>query len=416
MGTNTTVVSDDGRHVAFSSNSSNLVSGAGGLFAVFVRDTTANTTVLASVSSAGVIADGQSYDIAISGDGRYVAFQSFASNLVAGNTHNQADGDVYVHDLITGITTRVSVDSAGNQSNGNSDDPSLSTDGRFVAFHSDASNLVASDTNGHTDVFVHDMLTGVTTLVSVDANGGQGNDDSEAGKLSGDGKFVSFCSLATNLVLSPTAPSGIQQVYRTSRIPQQGVLARASGNQTSEAGGTVDLAFTLGTQPSHDVTVALSVSDATEGELSTASRGSDLQRLCDAIDRAGKSRRRLTYRTALGRVEHQHVDRRRMHARWLAHSARQPGQWCVGSRHIARGIALQFVDAVVDQHAQLATPRAGLLVLARRIGDQRAPAHELTATIRLGFHGEPGVGMLQRRGRRGDIVTAKLRPHRERAQ
>ncbi len=156
-----------------------------------------------NVSSNGDEATDLSGDVAMSSDGRYVAFSSYASNLVAGDTNFASD--VFVHDRVTGQTTRVSVDSAGNQANGFSNGAAISSDGRFVAFYSDATNLVPGDTGGHNDAFVHDTLTGTTTRVSVDSGGNAGNDQSYGGlSLSADGQLVAFESWSTNLVAGDT--------------------------------------------------------------------------------------------------------------------------------------------------------------------------------------------------------------------
>ena len=140
----------------------------------------AQTTERVSVDSTGNQAEGADYSVtyipSISADGRFVAFTSAAINLVPGDTNGVAD--VFVHDRLTGTTERVSVDSAGTQGNGNSSEPSISADGRFVAFSSDATNLVPGDTNGARDVFVHDRLTGTTERVSVDSTGAEGNSSS----------------------------------------------------------------------------------------------------------------------------------------------------------------------------------------------------------------------------------------------
>jgi Tol biopolymer transport system component len=151
-----------------------------------------------SVSSAGAEASGDSYDSSISANGRFVAFASTAPNLVAGDTNGYVD--VFVHDRRTDTTRRVSLSSGGNQSNGDSDWTSISADGRFVAFESDASNLVPGDTNSHTDVFVHDRETGSTRRVSVSSDGSEGNGDSEYASISADGGLVAFSSAASNLV------------------------------------------------------------------------------------------------------------------------------------------------------------------------------------------------------------------------
>ena len=138
----------------------------------------------------------------ISADGRYVAFASDASNLVPGDTNNAPD--VFVRDLQTGSIARVSTDVTGGQGNGVSYAPHISADGRYVAFDSDASNLVPGDTNGTGDVFVRDLQTGAITRVSTDVNGGQGNHQSLNESISADGRYVTFTSLASNLVPGDT--------------------------------------------------------------------------------------------------------------------------------------------------------------------------------------------------------------------
>jgi Tol biopolymer transport system component len=194
-------VSDDGTVVAFRSSASNLVAGdTNARNDVFVRAGTTTTRV--SVAAGGVQADGQSGPPAISADGRYVAFDSLATNLVAGDTN--AVSDVFVHDRQTGTTTRVSVITGGAQANGGSLSPHLSSDGRYVVFESRATDLVAGDTNGRGDVFVHDRQTGTTTLVSVATTGGGGNGDSGSATVSGDGNLVAFRSVATDLVAGDT--------------------------------------------------------------------------------------------------------------------------------------------------------------------------------------------------------------------
>ena len=125
----------------------------------------AGDTTRVSVASDGAQGNGYSYHPSISADGRYVAFESDASNLVSGDTNGARD--VFVHDRQGGGTTRVSVASDGAQGNGGSAHPSISADGRYVAFQSDASNLVSGDTNGWSDIFVYDRQTGQTTRVSV---------------------------------------------------------------------------------------------------------------------------------------------------------------------------------------------------------------------------------------------------------
>lgn len=141
-------------------------------------------------------------DRSISGDGRYVAYESYASNLVPGDTNGS--WDVFVHDRQSGVTERVSVHSTGRQGDSDSDAPSISSDGRFVAFHSIATNLVDDDTNRVDDVFVHDRQTGVTERASVHSNGTEGDRRSSTSSISGDGRFIAFASRATNLVRGDT--------------------------------------------------------------------------------------------------------------------------------------------------------------------------------------------------------------------
>jgi Tol biopolymer transport system component len=196
-------VSAGGRYVAFDSGASNLVPGDNnGVDDVFVRDRDTGTTTRVSVSSAGGQANKGSYRPSISADGRFVSFDSGASNLVSGDTNN--DVDVFVHNRTTGATTSVSVGAAGGQGNGGSYAPSISAGGRFVAFASDASNLVRGDTNGSEDVFVRDRQAGTTTRVSVTSNGVQANDGSSYPSISADGRYVAFRSPASNLVRGDT--------------------------------------------------------------------------------------------------------------------------------------------------------------------------------------------------------------------
>ncbi len=217
-------LSADGRHIAFQSAATNLVVGdTNGMKDVFVRDLQTGQTVRASVGSAGVQANGLSRAPSISSDGRYVAFESAATNLVLGDTN--ATNDVFVRDLQSSTTVRVSTDSAGVQANGTSSYPQISADGRYIAFLSDATNLIASDTNGFADVFVHDRQTGSTVCASVSSVGVQANDITKFYfSISADGRCVAFASAATNLVPGDTN----QHVDTFVRDLQLGQTSRAS--------------------------------------------------------------------------------------------------------------------------------------------------------------------------------------------
>jgi Tol biopolymer transport system component len=199
-------ISADGRYVIFVSGANNLVAGDPGPWRdVFVRDLRTGINDRVSVDSAGVQGDDDSGSgvLGISPDGRFVAFDSLATNLVPGDTNGL--GDVFFHDRQTGATERVSVDSAGAEGDGASLYPSISADGRYVAFTSEATNLVPGDTNAHRDIFVRDRLTGTTERVSVDSAGAQADNDSlPPALLSADGRYVAFLSGATNLVSGDT--------------------------------------------------------------------------------------------------------------------------------------------------------------------------------------------------------------------
>ncbi len=235
-------ISADGRMVAFVSSSPDLVAGdTNGVADVFVRDMATGVTVRASVSSAGGQADGGSGPAVISGDGRWVAFPSEATNLVARDTNRcfgyQVRGscpDLFVHDLHTGATRRVSVSSRGGQANGESLYPAISADGRYVAFASLASNLVTRDRNARMDVFLHDTRTGETQRVSVGADGGEADSFSFAPSVAADGSLVAFTSFATNLVAGDT--NGADDVF-VRDLAEQDTVRVSVGWDGSEAAG-----------------------------------------------------------------------------------------------------------------------------------------------------------------------------------
>jgi len=224
-------ISGGGRYVAFESFASDLVAGDTNTAAdVFVRDTVAGTTTRVSVDSSGGQGNNQSFSPAISADGRYVAFTSHASNLVAGDTNNGPD--VFVRDTVAGTTTRVNLGGSGGQANFDSGEPAISGDGRYVAFYSAASNLVAGDTNSAVDVFVRDTVAGTTTRISVDGSGGEADGMSNYPVLSGDGRYVAFTSDASNLVAGDTNTSGDVFVRDTVAGTTTRINVDSSGGQT----------------------------------------------------------------------------------------------------------------------------------------------------------------------------------------
>ena len=208
-------MSGDGRFVAFGSEAANLVPGdTNATEDVFVRESATGRTTLVSVASDDTPGDGRSFSPSVSGDGRFVAFASFATNLVPGDTNEALD--VFVHDLTSGSTDRVSVASDGTQADGLTFSPAISADGRFVAFKSEATNLVAGDTNGADDVFVHDRTTRRTMRVSVDTAGRQADGASVGPSITADGRFVAFSSSATNLVHEDR--NGVSDVFVHDRM------------------------------------------------------------------------------------------------------------------------------------------------------------------------------------------------------
>jgi Tol biopolymer transport system component len=203
-------VSPDGHYVAFDSQATNLVpGGTSGARDIFLHDRVNGTTELVSVSTAGAQANSNCFHVVLSSDGRYVAFESVATNLVIGDVNGQ--DDIFIRDRANGTTELVSINSSGVQGNGGSYQLSISADGRYVAFDSDATNLVLGDTNAHIDVFVRDRQSGLTTRVSLTVHAAQGNGESFACTMSGNGRYVAFTSNATNLVTGDT--NGARDVF-----------------------------------------------------------------------------------------------------------------------------------------------------------------------------------------------------------
>jgi Tol biopolymer transport system component len=192
-------ISADGRYVAFGSRSNNLVPGdTNSLPDVFVHDRQSGVTERISIATGGQEGNGDSAQTAISADGRYVAFTSTASNLVSGDTNGVYD--VFVHDRQIGVTERISVATDGSQANDRSETPSISADGRYIVFESRASNLVPANTLGMNEIFVRDRLRGTTDLISIAANGSPANGYCAWPSVSSDGRYTTYWSHANNLV------------------------------------------------------------------------------------------------------------------------------------------------------------------------------------------------------------------------
>jgi hypothetical protein len=227
--------SADGRYVAFSSYASNLIpNDTNGNQDVFVRDRQTGQTQIVSVASDGSQGNAPSgYSVvSISDDGRYVAFYSAASNLVPNDTNGQSDA--FVHDRQTGQTQRISVATDGTQGNGFSGLDDLSANGRYVVFTSAASNLVSGDTNGVLDVFVHDRQTGQTIRASVASDGSQANGISRLGTVSADGRYVALLSAGSNLVPGDTNGKDDIFVHDTTTGLTTRVSVASDGTQAND--------------------------------------------------------------------------------------------------------------------------------------------------------------------------------------
>jgi Tol biopolymer transport system component len=232
-------ISADGRYVAFESSASNLVDGDGNSADdIFVRDRVAGTTRRVSVGPQNLEANASSAGPAISADGRFIAFTSLASNLVSGDTNDERD--VFVHDRQTGTTERVNVGIGSTQANDEGARPSISADGRLVAFLSYASNLVPDDVAGTWDVFVRDRAAGTTERVNVSSEGAPaipGRFIYTKATISAGGRFVAFSSDASNLVAGDT--NVVADTFVRDRIAgtTERVSVGAGGSQISGESG-----------------------------------------------------------------------------------------------------------------------------------------------------------------------------------
>jgi Tol biopolymer transport system component len=291
-----TDISDDGRYVVFSTAEQLVPEDVNGKPDVYRRDRATGTTVLVSVATSGVQGDSGSSLPSISGDGRVVAFNSDATNLLDGNNDGVTDTnekrDIFVRYMETGVTSLVSRagNDSGNYWSGGSYGVALSFDGRYVAFQSSATNLVPRDTNRLGDVFVHDRRTGKTSRVSVRSDGKQAGRDrtntgSNAPAISADGRFVAFHSLDTNLVpgdTNRTADIFVRdlKLHRTARVSvgsgEQQANGESLGGLTISADGRfvafTSLASNLVPRDLNDITDVF-LRDRRTGTTTLVSRG-----------------------------------------------------------------------------------------------------------------------------------------------
>ncbi len=223
-------LSKSARFVAFSSDADDLVSNdTNEKTDVFWHDRYTGQTRRVSLSTNGTEGDGRSFAGGVTKNGRVVVFWSHATNLVAGDTNGVED--VFLHDVRNGETTRINLGARGVQADGVSRSPSMSDDGRWIAYHSGASNLVPGDTNGETDIFLYAAETGLTTRVGQPADA-QSDGSSLAPKVSANGRFLAFESMATNLVPSDT--NGTMDAFVFDQ--RSGTLTRVSVSSAGEEG------------------------------------------------------------------------------------------------------------------------------------------------------------------------------------
>jgi hypothetical protein len=205
-------ISADGRYVVFTSTATNLVSGVtDGHKHVYMRDRDTGSTTIISLSSDETVANGNSDNPSVSADGRYVVFESSATNLLGAGGDTNSMPDIFLRDRTAGTTIRISAAyNPGEQPNGPSTYPTISSDGTRVAFLSSAGNLIPN-VSGVTNVFLRDLPSQTTTLVSMSNSGEAANSDSYGARISSDGMHVVFSSVATNLVVGES--SGTVQIY-----------------------------------------------------------------------------------------------------------------------------------------------------------------------------------------------------------
>jgi Tol biopolymer transport system component len=200
-------ISADGQVVVFYSNASNLVERGTADFDLYVRDLASGETRVVAVGLDGEAADGRSFYSEISDNGRYVAFESGATNLVPDDTNSKPD--IFRRDLQTDEIVAVSVDPTGGVADESSGKPTISADGNLIAFESDADSLVKRDRNGRSDVFVRDVDAGQTMLISCTPTGRSGRGTSFQASITPDGQIVSFVTSAHSLVDEPFRKLGI---------------------------------------------------------------------------------------------------------------------------------------------------------------------------------------------------------------
>jgi Tol biopolymer transport system component len=233
-------ISEDGRVVAFASGATDLVAGRdenGTKEDVYLFEVTTGLVRRISVDSQGVQRpDGASFAPSVSADGRYVAFTSNAAldGGAARSSSGRPIASVYVRDMQLGVTERVSVCAGGILPDGSSSSSAISRDGRYVAFASTATNLVPGDRNRSADIFLRDLRTHSTLLISRSASGGAANGQSGSPVVSADGRFVAFQSQASDLICARRCPAAAEDINLLSDVF---LFDRATGLMTRISAG-----------------------------------------------------------------------------------------------------------------------------------------------------------------------------------
>jgi Tol biopolymer transport system component len=234
-------ISDSGRYVAFASISRNLAQGDISIdtneafYDIFVTDNVDESVSLISIDGEGAQSEGDSIAPVISGDGQFVAYTSIADTLVAGDTNQRTD--VFVYDRDSLKPSRASVRTNGTQANGDSGSPSISDDGRYVVFSSYATNLVGSDSNATSDIFLRDTVSGTTSRISVSSSGTQSNGPSTFPSISDNGNWIAYSSTATNLLGAGGDTNGAADVFLYNRSNGNTTRVSVKNNGAEATGG-----------------------------------------------------------------------------------------------------------------------------------------------------------------------------------
>jgi Tol biopolymer transport system component len=258
-------ISADGRYITYHSLATTLVAGdTNGAPDIFLTDTTTGATTRISTATDGTLGNGSSADPTISADGRYIAYNSSATNLVAGDTN--ASTDIFLTDTTTGATTRINTATDGTDANSFGFYPAISADGRYVTYHSSATNLVTGDTNGASDIFLTDTTTGVTTRISTATDGTQSNNSSSNATISADDRYITYYSLASNLVTGDT--NGASDIFLTDTTTGATTRISTATDGTQSNNSSIDPAISA---DGRYITYSSSASNLVTGDTNSAS-------------------------------------------------------------------------------------------------------------------------------------------------